>query len=177
MVLEEVSVQGSEEINKELAKLKNKDLKPYWNSAKSIIWKNTAKRFREGGGSQGRWAPLTLATITLRKYNKSSGQILQDQGLLLKSVTTQESIKSETKSKLIIGTNLKYAEAMQKGFKVRVTSSMRRYFLAMGLYPGPVVGGDIEVPARRFLYVDSKDRGELEKALQYFYVQQLRRSG
>jgi len=178
VVVEKVNIIGVNALKKTLIAVdkSTKNLKPYWNMAKSIIWKNTAARFKKGGGSRGKWAPLTYATIQLRRFNKTRAAPLQDQGLLLKSVTTQESVKKETPKVLIIGTNLDYGEAQQHGYKMRVTPSMRRFFIARGLTPGPLVDEMIEVPARPFLYIDKADREQLDKALKFYFTGTLRRS-
>lgn len=179
MVIEKVAIRGVDKLTRTLRNTKkaSKNLKPYWNMAKSIIWKNTATRFRSGGGSKGRWAPLSYATVQLRKFNRSSAAPLQDSGMLLKSVTTKESVKKETPQTLIIGTNLKYADSQQEGFKIRVTPSMRRFYIARGLVPGPSSGETLEVPGRPFLYIDGKDKKELEKALKFYFAVTMKKSG
>lgn len=171
VVVERVQIKGMDELDRTLKSTVKaaKNLKPYWNMVKSIIWKNTAARFKAKGGSRGKWAALSHATIQLRQFNRSSAAPLQDSGMLLKSVTTKESVKKETPLSLIIGTNLRYADVQQEGFKIRVTPGMRRFYIARGLTPGPITGDDIEVPARPFLYVDSKDRKEMDKALKFYF--------
>lgn len=179
MVVEKITISGMDKLTKAMDNTKkaSQNLKPYWNMAKSIIWKSTASRFKSGGGSKGKWASLSEATTLLRRFNKSASAPLQDSGMLLKSVTTKESIKKEGPKELIIGTNLRYADLQQEGYTIKVTPAMRRMYIARGLVPGPISGDSLEVPARPFLYVDAQDEKELEKALKFYFAVTIQKSG
>ena len=179
MVIERIAIRGTEKLTRVMRNTKraSQNLKPYWKLAKVIVWKNTARRFKAGGGSKGKWAPLSEATPALRQFNKSSAAPLQDSGLLLKSVTTQESVKKESQKTLILGTNLRYADLQQEGFFIMVTPAMRSMYIARGLTPGPIEGDSLEVPGRPYLYIDDQDEKELGNALKFYFAVTMKKSG
>ena len=122
--------------------------KKYFRSAKGIVWKHIGQRFRSGGGSR-QWAPLKPMTLMLRKHGGSA--IMQDSGTLLRSVSGGTGSKSITgTSRLVIGTNVKYARPLNDGATIMIFGRHKA-----------------NLPARPFMYFDAPMKDELSKALKF----------
>lgn len=166
-MIEKAVLDGAEDLNTRLKSLQRAgDLRPFWNIAKTIVFKHTAKHFRQRQGPKGKWAPLSVWTPQLRKSGGDSP--LQDEGLLLKSVTTSEAVVRETSTEIVFGTNLDYGLYQQLGMSQTVTPRMRGFFLAKEAWE-LANAGQIKVPPRPFLYVDKEMKDEIGKGLNFYF--------
>lgn len=95
-----------------------------------------SKRFRNQGGSLGKWAPLSAATLK-RHPHRVGGKILSDTGDLKRSVTAGHNQRITKKTLHYgAGSNLVYAGVHQFGWNNN---------------------GRGHIPARPFLYFDKAD--------------------
>ena len=173
-MIERMIVQGDAALESKLQALRaSKNLKPFWNTAKTLVGRGIRRHFRERQGPKGRWAPLSDVTPMLR--GRGGNAPLQDETLLIKSVTVNPVIK-ESALELVYGTNVKYAPFQQEGFHINVTPRMRGFFLAKGVYEIPE-GATLEVPPRPFLYIDREMEKELEKGLKFHFQAIVRLGG
>lgn len=101
-----------------------------------------SRRFSSGGGSQGKWKRLSPATIK-RNPRRAGGIPLSDTGRLKQSVTSG-AVKQYSPKQLryTLGANVKYAKIHNFGGR--------------------------RIPARPFMYVDSKDNQEVVKIFTEF---------
>ena len=142
--------------------------KHFWNAVKGIVWRQTGRKFRQGGGEGGKWEPLSPATLITRRHGGSA--VMQDTGRLLRSVTGRGrgTVVNETPKSLEIGTNLQsdgvsYPRVLQEGATITVTKRMKYYMMwRYGLHLK--VGSTIRIPPRPFLYVDSRMKNDIGKA-------------
>ena len=105
-----IKFEGFDKYEKALKKLqrKTKNLKPFYDKAKFIMFKDVQDHFRKEQSPAGiKWKALKPATLKARRGG--GGKILQDTGRL-RQVTPFSSSTSA-----IIGTNLKYAKTHNKG--------------------------------------------------------------
>jgi phage gpG-like protein len=110
------------------------DLSTPLRQAGTYMEKSIGTRFRVAN-----WKPLSPATIK-RHPHRAGGKPLNDSGRLKKSVTSQ-AIKRVSKRKLQYGTNLVYAPLHNFGGQTKFGY----------------------VPARPFLYFDSKDEKAIKR--------------
>jgi phage gpG-like protein len=95
-----------------------KNMSPAAKAAATQLTAETIRHFDEGGNPMGRWNPLSKFTIFCRRHRASapdkSGDIkpLVDTGRLKGSFVP---IGSDDGTQLGVGTNVDYAELMQKG--------------------------------------------------------------
>lgn len=101
-----------------------------------------ARRFRAGGGSQGKWKKLAPSTL-LRHPHRAGGKPLNDTGKLKMSVTAG-SAQRITNKKLYygMGTGVVYGASHNFGYK--------------------------QIPQREFLYFDEKDERAIKKVFENY---------
>jgi phage virion morphogenesis protein len=108
----DIRVEGLDRVNRELKRLKRKvkNLKPFYDKAKFIMFKDIIRHFVQERSPKGKWKRLKSSTLKARRAGKGHGtKVLQDTGKL-KQVTPFSSRKTA-----IVGTNLKYAKTHNFG--------------------------------------------------------------
>jgi len=130
-------------LDKKLKKLSDMDFSKPLKQSGIYMERSIGTRFR-----QARWKPLSPNTIKWHPHRRG-GKPLNDTGRLKQSVTTR-AIKKVSKHKLQYGTNLVYAPLHNFGGKTKFGY----------------------VPARPFLYFDSKDEQTIKRIFED-YVKEL----
>lgn len=93
---------------------RTRNYSPAWEKVGIQAERSTGMNFR-ASGRPTKWAPLAPKTLASRRKRGKGGKILQDNGLLKASVTSNASIKRISAQRIEFGTNLSYASVQQNG--------------------------------------------------------------
>jgi phage virion morphogenesis protein len=134
----------------------------------SIMIGQKDKNFESSQDPQGNaWTPLSQKTIAARAKGKKKGgvKILEDSGVLMKSLTVQGasgSVVSTEGNEVVLGTNIAYANIQNFG-GVIVKSSLHEI---KGSREPALMGVNVVIPARPFMGFGPQDNQEVNEYLE-----------